>query len=507
MAERAGEQTAIVDYDQKKEYSYTDLKVRSRKVAQFLIEKVKVCPGDRVALCARNGPWSLELFYAMPIIGAILTTYNCLLREQELLDSVIFEAPKVIFYEECYYEKVQVFQKALPETTLVTLDGNVCPGGWTYNDLLMMTEWDGPWADLTLRDICMLLHTGGTTGAPKAAKISYRAMILNTIGQIIDYSIGETDIVYVSFPFFHTAAWNAALPVLLCGGKIYLKRKFDPEGTLRMVEEEKLTTLAGSPSIFRRLCHCADFNSTSFSSVKRIRCGSATPTIDLIKKYWEKGSWILFYNGYGMTESGSGILSLPASTMTRELAHQKAGSVGKPMIFVQVRIVDEEGKDLPVGCEGELLVQSGNMFSGYWKKPEASRKAIQDGWLHTGDIARCDEDGFYYICGRKKNMYISGGENIYPTEIETFLLNHPAVADAYVFEVPDDDWGEVGKAIVVIQPDMTLTRAELSGYLSQNLSSIKRPKYIQFVNEVPRNEAGKIIGNTIDQLYRFPGEE
>lgn len=444
---RDGQKTAVVDYDSGKAYSYWELKTRSGSVAAFLM-KAGVKKGDRVALCARNGPWSLDIFYAMPLTGCILSTYNCMLKETELSSMMVNESPKILFYEAIYAQKALAFKKFLPDTQFVVIGKENPLNDLTYDEVMMNTAQISCREDLTLEDICMLLHTGGTTGTPKAAMISYRAVIANTIGQVITYSINEDDVAYVSFPFFHCASWNSALPILLCGGKVILKQKFTADDSLRMVDKERLTFLAGSPTVFRRLAYSPLFQQTDFSSVRGIRCGSATPTLNLMQKYWAKG--LPFYNGYGMTEAGPGTLSLPATSMSLELAAQKAGSVGMPMIFTEIRIVDDFGNDVPIGEEGELIVRNATMFSGYWRDEEATAHAVKDGWLHTGDIARCDEDGFYFICGRKKNMYISGGENIYPPEIETFVLDHPAVEDAYIFGVPDCNWGEVGKALIVV---------------------------------------------------------
>lgn len=502
--ERDPNRIAVMDYDTGREYSYGELANRSGRIAGYLKGRPSWRRGDRVALCARNGPWSLELFYAMPLVGGILSTYNCMLKEAELVGMLVHEAPRVVFFESAYAPLRAALQKVLPETHFVRLDGPGAPGEGSYEEALGQPEWTGPWAELDPEDICMLLHTGGTTGVPKAAKISYRALLCNTVGQVVTYSISEADIAYISFPFFHCAAWNSALPILLCGGKVVLKRKFDAEECLRMVSGQRLTFLAGSPSVFRRMLRSPLFHRTDFSSVRSIRCGSATPTLELMRSYWEKG--LLFYNGYGMTEAGPGVLSLPASSMSRELAARKAGSVGKPMIFTSVRIVDDAGRDVPAGVEGELLVRGCNMFSGYWDNSEEMARAVRDGWLYTGDIARRDEDGFYFICGRKKQMFISGGENVYPIEIETALLDQPDVEDACVFGVPDEDWGEVGKAIVVRREGSALGKQELLQALAARLSTIKVPRYIQFVDRVPRSDAGKIMGEEVRERYGVPGD-
>lgn len=503
---REKNRVAIVDYDTGKEVTYGELALRADKLAGFFKDTLHLKKGDVVAHFARNGSWSLELLYAMPVNGTILATYNCMLKAEELEALIRLEAPKIMFYENVYIDKITYFHTKFPEIIFIPLDGERSIDPYTYADIMQGKPFDGQWEEMQTEDILMLLHTGGTTGLPKAAMISYRAELLNTIAQIADYSIENQDIAYVLFPFFHTASWNSALPILQVGGQVILKKKFDAPTTLRMVDEKKLTILAGSPTVFRRLSLCKEFEKCSFRTVRAVRCGSATPTRELMELYWAKGSRLNFYNGYGMTEAGSGTLSLPAAAMSRSLCAKKAGTVGMPMMFTKVRIIDENGEDVERGEKGELLVDNGIMFSGYYKHEEETAKVLKDGWLHTGDIAYCDADGFYFICGRKKNMYISGGENIYPSEIETFILNHPAVMDAYVFGVPDANWGEVGKALVVIREGAELTKEELIVYLRKHISTIKIPRYIQFVSQIPRNDAGKIIGKIIDDVYKFAGD-
>lgn len=503
---REEQKVAVVEYDTKTEITYGELASRADRIAYFLKNVIGMQKGDVAAHFARNGSWSLELLYSMPVNGTILTTYNCMLKVTELEEMIGTEKPKVMFYETLYRDKVIHFKQLFPEMICIPLDDQEAIDGYTYAQIMCGEKNTEKWNGITGEDILMLLHTGGTTGVPKAAQISYRAELLNAIGQIMEYSIGNQDAAYISFPFFHTAAWNLALPILMIGGKIVLKRKFEVSVTLQMIDEEKLTILAGSPTVFRRLSLCHEFDNCSFKTVKSVRCGSAKPSKELMELYWSKGSQIKFYNGYGMTEAGSGTLSLPVDSMSRELCAEKAGSVGKPMMFTKVRIVDEYGTDVPVGEEGELLVDNGIMFSGYYKKSEETLSAVKDGWFHTGDIAKCDADGFYFICGRKKNIYISGGENIYPSEIEAVVLNHSCVLDAYVFGVCDENWGEVGKVIVSVREGMELTKENLISYLKDHLSTIKIPKYVQFVSKIPRSETGKIIGEIIDEVYKFAGD-
>lgn len=493
---------AVHEYDSGAKYTYQDLLHRSLQIADYLkafgIEK-----GERVALCSRNAHWSIELFYAMPIVGSILTTYNCRLKTEELLCMLEKERPKVLFYEACYAEIADKFKEIIPELITVVLDDENLLSGQTYSSIMKRKQWGGPWADINMEDIAMLGHTGGTTGIPKAAMISYRSLFYNTLNQIVDYSISNKDIIYISFPLFHMAAWSVALSVLQSGGRIIFKKVFDPEDSLRMTQSEHLTMLSGSPAVFRRMQQSPLFDNTDFSSVRGIRCGAASPSRELMERYWEKN--LIFLNVFGMTESGTGILSFPVGSTTKELLIEKAGSAGKPMSFVELRIVDEAGNDVPEGENGELLIHSAQLFSGYWENEEETSHVMEQGWLRSGDIAHRDKDGFYYICGRKKHMYISNGENIYPLEIENLLLSWPEIKDTYVFGVPDPCRGEVGKALIVLTKGAVIDAQELKSRLKKQLSTIKVPQYIQFVDDIPRNEAGKVLTRVIAEKYAYCG--
>lgn len=498
-AVRDPEKTAVTEYDTGRSYSFADIRHRALCAANYLISVLGVCKGDRIGICARNGEWFIDLLHAMPAAGCMLATYNCRLRKEELMDLLEDERPAVLLYESCYSEKAAYFREYLPDMKLVVLDGEDPLADLRYGEMLACGEWRGNWGSTDPEDIIMLSHTGGTTGLPKAAMISCRSLFFNTLNQVIDHNTTAGDTLYVSFPLFHMAGWIMALSVLQSGGRIILNRQFSPETTLKLIGSEKLTIVSGSPTVFRRMMESELFEKTDFSGVRSIRCGAASPSVPLMEQYWDKGP--VFLNGYGMTEAGSGILSFSLGSTTREMLKEKAGSAGRPMHFVELRIVDEEGKDVPDGAAGELLIHSAQMFSGYWNKPEETAGVLEGGWLHSGDMAYRDKDGFYYICGRKKHMFVTKGENIYPIEIENRLFEFPEVRDAYVFGVPDRESGEVGKALVVLKEGATVSPAELVERLRQELSTIKVPRYIQIIEKIPRNEAGKVAAGQILALY------
>ena len=496
-AERDPDRVAVYEYDSQKAFTFRDLSVRSAQLASFLIGH-NIKKGDRVALFCRNSQPCIDLLYAMPMTGAVLTTYNFRLKSEELLSMVSNEEPRFVFYESVFAEKVKMFKQILPDSLFVVVDDDNPLNDTLYASVLLHAPWQGKKFQVEMEDILMLCHTGGTTGTPKAAKITYRSLFYNTLSQIVEYNISAFDKIYVSYPLFHISAWSAALSLLQAGGCLVFKRDFDTEETLKMIESQHLTFLNGSPAVYQRMALSPRFSETDFSSVRFVRCGAAPPPQDLVNAYLNKG--LKFIDAYGMTESGTSILSMPLGS-SLDTIKAKAGSAGKPMLFTTLRIVDEAGQDVSVGQSGELLVKGAMLFSGYWKNDEETSNVMENGWLHTGDMASVDADGYYTICGRKKHMYISLGENIFPLEIEDFLNNYPEIDDCYVFGVPDYERGEVGKAIIVRHEGCTLTEEEVCERMHGKLSTLKIPKYVQFVDKVPRNEVGKVQTRVVYEKY------
>lgn len=278
------------------------------------------------------------------------------------------------------------------------------------------------------------------------------------------------------------------------GGTAVIQRNFDPEQTFRLLADE-VTTFFGVPAVYLILSQHDDFAKTDFDNIRSWACGGAPMPVSLLETYAERG--IIIRQGFGMTETGPTVFLIDEAN-----AVKKSGSVGKPQLFVQVRIVDREGIDVPQGEMGELLVRGPGVTPGYWELPDMTAETITpEGWLHTGDVARCDEDGYYYVVDRWKDMYISGGENVYPAEIENVLFYHPAIADVAVIGVPDAKWGEVGKAVIVLEPGEALTEVEIVAYCRERLAKYKIPKTTVFVNELPRNAAGKVLKTELQQQF------
>lgn len=497
----SGDSEAIYDYDEGRHYTYRDLDRRSDALAHFLTNELQMKKGDRIGFCATNNIAFYDAFFATFKTGIIITTYNCLLRETELHSLIANEEPKVILYSGEFSHTVENLKKAGFKQTFICVDEKGEGDRYGYKEIVEKNETvELPPADISYEDIQMLIHTGGTTGQPKAAMMSFRSIFFNTLADQSVFELTSRDSAILTLPLFHTAGWNVLnTPVLYAGGRIILVRSFAADKVLKIIREEKPTVGMSVETIYRAMAMHPDFDKTDFSSYRLMITGAAPTGRELLEKYWAKGVKIL--NAYGMTEIGPNNVCPPISLMSIEDVRRKWNACGIPAPYNQMRIVDDEGKDVPQGDRGELIFKGKMSFSGYWGNEEASKAMFDDGWVHTGDVGYLDEDGFCYISGRKKNMYISGGENIFPQEIEDVVLTLPGVLEVCILGVPDPKWGEVGRALVVCENGTVLTKADVVGKVKAELSSIKVPRYVSFVESVPKNAVGKRDLKEIQKLF------
>lgn len=493
---------AIYDLDNNQSYTYEDMENRANILANYMKDKLDINKGDRVAFVSRNSIELFDAYYATGKIGAILVPYNARLSAKELKLLINKETPKVLFYEEVFKDVIDELKKNTNISEYIVLNyGDISDKDINYKEIMDYEKNTFIYCeDLDFEDTHLIIHTGGTTGLPKGAKISHRAMLFNSMNEIITWGISHTDSAHLLLPLFHTGGWNLlTLPLLHAGGRLIINKQFDPKLSLKIINEEKPTFIFGAATIFRMMIELDEFKYTDFSSVKWIMAGAAPTPINIMRKFWEKG--VRFVLGYGMTEAGPNNLTAPAEFMNMDDIEEKHGSVGKPMYFTLAKIVDDEGKEVRQGESGELVWSGPQVFSGYWNNEEETKKTFRNGWVYTGDMAKKDEDGFYYIVGRKKNMYISGGENVFPPEIESILYEIPEIHEACVIGVPDDNWGEVGKAVVSIKPDTSIGKEEIINYLRTKLAHYKVPKYVEFIKELPKNNVGKIVRAEVIKLY------
>jgi fatty-acyl-CoA synthase len=392
---------------------------------------------------------------------------------------------------------LQTVRKDLPiaEDRYISVDGPSSALGLAYEPLLEGASDQEPsiLLDADPESPHIIMYTSGTTGLPKGAVLPQRKTFFNVLNANLYYQVAPEDRVVVSRPLFHSGGLLVdSLPFLYKGGTVVMKRRFDPEELLRTAEHFRATVMETSATMYRFILDSCDPSRFDLSSVRCFFTGGEQVPISLLRAYAEKG--ILISQIFGQTETST-VTWLPV-----EHGLRKMGSVGLPVFHGEVRIADEDGRETPPGASGEILVSGPILMSGYWGKPELTRETIHEGWLHTGDLGIRDEEGFYYILDRVKNMFISGGENVYPAEVERILLENPRVEAAAVAGVPDEKWGEAGKAFVVAREGDSITEAELRKWCSERLARYKVPAHFEFVDHIPENAGGKIMRYRLSQL-------
>ncbi|MFM7201599.1 MAG: acyl-CoA synthetase [Myxococcota bacterium] len=469
--------------------TYAQLDARANRLAHWL-QAQGVGRRDRVGILAHNGVPHLDVLFACSKLGAIAVPYNWRLHWHEQVEVINETGPKVLFYSEDFQkELVTAKVRIQPVQVYVALEGEGLPGEWRYDAVLESQEPTAIFAqDIEETDVLCLLFTGGTTGLPKGAQITHKQIAWNTLNTII-HDLTHGDVTINVFPLFHTGGlFVYTVPLLILGGTVVLTRKFDPTQILELIEAEKVTVFAGVPTMFQMMTQSPRWKDSQLSSLRFCTSGGAPLPIPLVDQFQsEKG--VRFKQGFGMTEWGPGCFALAP-----EHALEKAGSIGRPNFFVAARVVDEQNQPLPPGEVGELVFKGPSGFSGYFENQKATAAAFDSqGWFHTGDMARCDEGQFFYIVDRKKDMFISGGENVYPAEIEAVLYKHPAVAMCAVVGIPDARWGEVGIATVVLKSGMLATDADLLSWMRDRLARYKVPRAVVIRESLPISGAGKIL--------------
>jgi fatty-acyl-CoA synthase len=473
---------ALRDHARAREWTYARADACAARLAAHLRDGLGVGRGDRVAVLAQNRAETVFLFLACVKLGAILVPLNFRLTAREL-DQLLGDCePHVLF--------VGADEAAVADALSATRTvAHRLPLGEIAPLIDAPTAGEAFAADRPgeLDDPVMILYTAGTTGTPKGAIITHRMLLWNAINTSLRLELTGRDHTQGYAPFFHTGGWHVLLtPFLHNGASTTLLDRFDADLIVELMAAERSTLLFGVPTMMRMLSETAAFASADLSACRYAIVGGAPMPLPLIDTWHAKG--VLIRQGYGMTEVGPNCFSLDES-----LAREKAGSIGLPNFYVAARVVGADGRDCGPGEPGELWLRSEVVTPGYWRKPEATAAAITGGWFHTGDVVQTDDDGFYFVVDRKKNMFISGGENVYPAEVEQVLVTHPAVKEAAVIGVPDAQWGEVGLAFLVARPGRDAPDAEaLRAYCLDKLARYKIPKHVRTLPELPLNQAGKV---------------
>jgi fatty-acyl-CoA synthase len=497
-AELTPDRLAVVELETGRRFSYAELNVRANQLANFMTEKLGVHKGDRVSIIARNSIVYIDLFYGLAKIGAIFAPFNWRLTARELAYVINDLEPKVLICEPEFTGTLAEMRSDIQIEHILALRGAEIDAAMPYEDEVVQAPVDEPSRPpLDAETPYCILYTSGTTGYPKGAILPHRHILWNCINTVISWGLTENDVSPVYTPLFHAGGLFAFLtPLLYAGGRIILARDFDPTESLKWILKERCTVILGVPTLFQMWMESPYFKEADFSHVHFFISGGAHCPPQLMKA-WRKEKNIIFRQGYGLTEVGPNCFS-----MTDEDSVPKTGSVGKPIFHSKMRIVDpDHGIDLPANQSGELLISGPHVCSGYWRNPEATANSLVDGWLHTGDMAHKDEDGFYYIDGRYKDMIKSGGENIYAAEVESVFRNHPAVRDAALIGKPDGKWGEVGLMVVVLKEGQQVTPDQLKEFCANSLARFKIPKEVVFCDELPYSAYGKVEKSKLKEKY------
>jgi fatty-acyl-CoA synthase len=492
FARRTPDKAAAVDLFSDRSFSYAEFDARISRLAGHLRHQLGVARGDRVAVLALNTTDTLEVQFACGRLGAVFVPLNTRLTVPELQFIVGDCAPKAMVHDAELAETALAAAKLCSTASMLSLGSN-----GSYEAALASAKPLAQIEEVMLDDVSTIMYTSGTTGQPKGAIITHGMTFWNCVNLGGPACISPSSVLLTVLPLFHTGGLNCYTnPVLHAGGTVKIMRQFDPALALQLISDpaQAINVFFGVPSIYQFMAQHPAFASADFSRLIVGGVGGAPMPVPLLQVWEARG--VALQQGYGMTETSPAVLVLD-----REDAVRKAGSAGKPVLHTEVRVVRPDGTDCNVGELGELWVKGPNITPGYWNRPDANTSSFTDGWLHTGDATRVDDEGFYYIVDRWKDMYISGGENVYPAEVENVLHQLNAIAEAAVIGVPDPQWGEIGMAVVAVKPGQSITESQIAAHCAANLARFKCPKLIRFVDALPRNATGKIHKPTLRRNF------
>ncbi len=483
------DETALIDIANERKFSYSEMETRVGKLAHYLVEN-GVTPGDRVGCLALNTTDIFEIMFAVWRVGAIYLALNFRLTTKELSGILDHAEPVMVFVDQTFDETVMPLREKNTDIFWVRFDG---AGGDTQYEQAIKKSPHLSSTQIALEHVpnqqALLMYSSGTTGTPKGIIISHDNIFYASTASSFSLKVNRHCVSYAVMPIFHIGAlMGFCLPSLLVGGTTILNRNFEPGATLSTIgnKEYGITHFLGLPAIFNTLQQHPDCTSTDFSNLKVLVGGAESMPLPLLN--WWKDNAIPIQEVYGLTEStGVGCVMMKSDIAT------KIGSAGQASIFSEFRIMDEKGQEVPRGELGEICIKGGNITSGYWRNPEATKAAFFGDWFRTGDIGRMDEQSYVYIVDRLKDMYISGGENIYPAEIESALCDIPQILEVAVIGYPDEKWGEVGCAVVVLKRGCTLSLEDITAHCEGQLAKFKHPKHMVEVDTLPRNATGKVL--------------
>ncbi len=506
-----GSKTGIVSGDRR--YTYAQFGERCERLAGGLIAE-GIRPGDRVAYLSFNTNQLLEGYYGPPLIRSISMPLNVRLTPPELIEVLNHSGARMLFFESDFAPMVEHFRKCCPQVErYIALDGDGSKADSTYEELLARERIDRPDVfSFDENEIAELFYTSGSTGTPKGVALSHRTIYLHALGVLGSIGSTDADVELHTIPLFHANGWGRPQTATMNGSRQVMVRRFDAAHVLQLIETERATQMSLVPMMAGALLMCPQLSKHDLSSMKEVHIGGAAASPELIQRLQAVFKCSVL-SGYGLTETSPVV----ATSRDKDTVHYDSEAqrhhfkamAGWPVLGTEIRVVDSAMRDVPRDMEtiGEVVIRGDNVMEGYFHEPEATRAVLTDGWFHSGDMATWDQESFVQIVDRKKDIIISGGENISSIEVEKAISAHPCVAECAVVAAPDPKWGEVPAAIVVLKPGEQLSELELVDFLQERLAKFKLPKVVKFAEgPLPKTGTGKILKRDLREPF-WEGKE
>jgi acyl-CoA synthetase (AMP-forming)/AMP-acid ligase II len=489
-----------------KHFTYDETNQRVNRLANHLLQ-VDIKKGDRIGILQVWCNQIFEIFFACAKIGAVAVPYNYRLSEDELEYVINNSTPKILLVGERYINTINSIRDKLgsiQEFIAIDFKDFLEKKMVDYEIIIDKQPHTEPETGVLPDDMALILYTSGTTGFPKGVVLSHKNLMAGFLTPTLEFHNYFGDRLYTSSPPFHIAGYGFAFNCFYVGATHVILRQFNAETVAQTIEKEKLTWVFLIPAMVTFIVNLPNVEKYDFSSVRMIVYGGAPMSPEVLMK--AKNLFKCeFSQSFGQTEYITQVVLKPEDhdiSLQNETAVKKLKSIGRPAINVEVRLVDDQDRDVKIGEVGEIISRGDGMMQGYWGKEEASKETLRNGWLHTGDLAIADEDGYIYMADRKKDMVIRGGENIYSAEVERILYQHPKILEAAIIGIPDDTWGEAVKAFVVLKANMKATGEEIISFCKQKISSYKCPTSVEFIDRLPRTfEGGKVMKTILREPY------
>lgn len=477
--------------------TYRQFNTRVNRLAHALAG-LGVDRGDKVALLLFNCSAMLECYFALAKLGAVAVPVNFRLAGPEIAYIVDNADARLFILDSAFEQTVAGIRDQLPrvEKYIVSPENKLLPDALVYEQVLQVGSGEEPGWLVQDDDLLLIMYTSGTTGKPKGAMLSHKNILGNVLSCTADIPTHFDSRYLCVPPLFHVAALAMAMQNFYLGATVYLMKAFDPAAVVRTIQAERITSIFLVPAMWNFLLQVPELEKYDLSSLEIAITGAAIMPVQLKQRLLQIFPGLQLFDAFGQTEmSPVTTLLKPADTL------RKAASVGRPVLNTEIRVVDDNNNDVPVGQVGEIVYRGWGLCQGYYKNPQATAEAMAGGWFHSGDLVRLDEEGFVYVVDRKKDMLITGGENVYPAEVEEVLYRHEKVLEAAVIGIPDAKWGESVHAVIVPKPGVQLTAEEIISFCGQHLAGYKKPRSVEFVDALPRNAAGKVLKTRLREQY------